>query len=142
MVSSGYRAIPRAAGLVVEAWGDSREECLAEAVRAVVDSFAEIGDAVPDGSVEFALAARDDDALLLTVLDEVIDQIQGEERVPVDVSIDEGTGIAMGEFEIRLATVPLEAVREVGALPEAVQPAGSWFRRESGVWRAHALIEV
>lgn len=136
----GHRAVPRAADVAVEAWADSREECLAEAVQALVESCARAGDAVPDACVMFALAEETDEALLLTTLDEVIYQIEAKGRVTVDVSTDERTGASRGQVEVRLATVPVEAVERVGTTPAALAVRGVRFGCVDGVWRARLQL--
>jgi SHS2 domain-containing protein len=139
-VSSGHRVVPHTVAIAVEAWADSREECLAEAVRALVETFADIGEAVPDDSVAFALV-ESDEALLVAVLDEVIYQVEVYSRVAVDVSVDERTGATRGQIEVRLATVPVAMVDQVGAVPKAVALHGLRFGREAGMWRAHVVVD-
>jgi SHS2 domain-containing protein len=141
-VSSGHRTVPHAADIAVEAWADSREECLAEEVGALVEIFADIGEAVPDDSVAFALMEETDEALLVAVLDEVIYQVEVYGRVAVDVSVDERTGATKGQIEVRLATVPVAMVDQVGAVPKAVALHGLRFGREAGMWRAHVVVDV
>ncbi len=134
--------MPHTADIAVEAWADTREECLAEAVRGLVESFADVGDAVPDDSVMISLLPDGDEDLLFRVLDEVIYQVEVYGRVAVDVSVDERTGASMGQVEVRLATVPAEMVDQVGAMPKAVAVHGLRFGREAGVWRAHVVVDV
>lgn len=67
-MSRGHRAVAHTADIALEAWGDSREECLAEAVRALVESFAEISRADPGDSVDFSVSEESDEALLVAVL--------------------------------------------------------------------------
>jgi SHS2 domain-containing protein len=141
-VSRGHRAVPHTADIAVEAWADSREECLAEAVQALVETFADIGEAVPDDSVAFALVEETDEAIVMAVLDEVIYQVETDGRVAVDVSVDERTGATKGQVEVRLATVPVEVVDQVGAVPKAVAVHGLRFGREAGMWRAHVVVDV
>ncbi|MCC5576575.1 archease [Microtetraspora sp. AC03309] len=141
-MSRGHRAVPRTADIALEAWADSREECLAEAVRALVETFADIGEAVPDGSVMIALAEETDEGLLGALLDEVVYQVEVPGRVAVDVSIDERTGVSRGQVEMRLATVPVGAVGHVGGSPTAVAVLGLRFGREAGMWHAHVVVDV
>lgn len=141
-MSSGHRAMPHTADVAIEAWADSREECLAEAVQALVETFADIGEAVPNDSVVLALPEESDEELLVAVLDEVIYQIDVYGRVAVDASIDERTGATKGQVEVRLATVPVEAVDQVGAVPKAIALHGLRFGREAGMWRARVVIDV
>jgi SHS2 domain-containing protein len=115
---------------------------MAEAVQALVETFADIGEAVPDDSVAFALVEETDEAVLMAVLDEVIYQVETHGRVAVDVSVDERTGATKGQVEVRLATVPVEGVDRVGAVPKAVALHGLRFGREAGMWRAHVVVDV
>jgi SHS2 domain-containing protein len=133
-VSRGHRT-----QVAVEAWADSREECLAEAVHALVESFADFGEVVPDDSVAFAVVDECDEELLLSVLDEAIYQVRAYGRVTVDVSVDERTGATRGQVEVRLATISLERVDQVGTVPEAVSVNGLRFGQEAGMWRAHVV---
>ncbi|MFI6739149.1 archease [Nonomuraea sp. NPDC050451] len=112
----GHRAVLRVADVAVEAWADGREECLAEAVQALVECCVRVGDAVPDACVMFALVEESDEALLVAVLDEVIRQIEANGRVTVDVSVDERTVATRGQVEVRLATV-------------LSRPSSAWPRR-------------
>jgi SHS2 domain-containing protein len=141
-VSRGHRAVPHTADVAVEAWANSREECLAETVRALVETFADFGEAVPDDSVVLTLAGETDEALLVAVLDEVIYQIEVYGRVVVDVSVDERTGATKGQVEVRLATVPVEMVNQVGAVPKGVALYELRFGREARLWRAHVVADV
>ncbi|MFG1708950.1 archease [Nonomuraea sp. M3C6] len=142
MGSRGHRVLPHTADIAVEAWADSREECLAEAVQALVESFADVGEAVPDDCVTVALGEESDEELLVSVLDEVIYQVEVYGRVPVDVSVDERTGATRGQVEVRMATVGVERARQVGAMPKAVSLHGLRFRRMEGAWRAHVVVDV
>ena len=45
----GHRTVPHTADLRIEAWAPTREECLAEAVRGLVDSFAVVAPQPPQG---------------------------------------------------------------------------------------------
>ncbi|WP_067178080.1 archease [Microtetraspora niveoalba] len=141
-MSRGHRAVPHTADIALEAWADSREECLAEAVRALVETFADVGEAVPDDSVVVTMADETDEELLVTLLDEVVYQVEVPGRVAVDVSVDERTGATKGQVEARLATVPAASVEQVGALPKAVALHGLRFGREAGTWHAHIVVDV
>ncbi|MGI5284290.1 archease [Nonomuraea polychroma] len=129
-------------GIIVEAWADTREECLAEAVQALVENFADVGDAVPDDSVVIVSAEETDEALLMDVLDEAIYQVEACHRVAVDVSVDERTKATMGQVEVRLATVPVGAVERVGPVPKAVAVQQLRFGKTDGMWRAHVDVDV
>jgi SHS2 domain-containing protein len=137
----GHRRVLRAADVVVEAWADSREECLAEAVQALMECCVRVDDVVPDACVMIVLSGETDEALLVAVLDEVIHQIEANGRVTVDVSVDERTVAAKGQVEVRLATVPVEAVERVGTAPATVAVHGVRFGCVDGVWRARLQLD-
>jgi SHS2 domain-containing protein len=44
---AGHRTVPHTADLRIEAWAATREECLAEAVRGLVGSFAAVAGVQP-----------------------------------------------------------------------------------------------
>jgi SHS2 domain-containing protein len=44
---AGHRTVPHAADLRIEAWAATREECMAEAVRGLVGSFATVAGRQP-----------------------------------------------------------------------------------------------
>ena len=59
MSGRGHRTVPHTADLRVEAWAPTREECLAEAVRGLVDSFAVVARGLVRRTAERHLAASD-----------------------------------------------------------------------------------
>lgn len=141
-MSSGHRAVPHTADIAVEAWADSRESCLAEAVRGLVESFADIEGARPDDSVTFVVTEESDEEVLVAVLQEVIYQIEVSGGLAVDVSVDEPADLPVERVEVRLATVPVASVEQVGALPKAVSLHDLRFGRVGGMWRAHVVVDV
>ena len=60
------------ADLRIEAWGLTREDCIAEAVRGLVDSFAVVTGLLLHARAERHMTARCDEHLLAAVIDEVI----------------------------------------------------------------------
>ena len=67
-----HRSIPHTADLRIEAWGPTREECIAEAVRGLVESFAVVAGRQPHGRAWRHVTARSDEDLLVALIDEVI----------------------------------------------------------------------
>jgi Archease protein family (MTH1598/TM1083) len=61
----GHRSVPHAADPRVEAWAPTREECLAEAARGLVDSFAVVAAARPRRMAERRFIAASDADLLV-----------------------------------------------------------------------------
>lgn len=133
---AGYRLVPHTADMALEAWAPGKYECVAQAVYALVAGFAELGDVAPRDSVTLAVEPASDEDLLVSVLDEVIYQMEVHGRVPADVSIDENTGV------VRLATLPIDEVTFVGAVPKAVSLHELRFEHVDGAWRCHVTVDV
>ncbi|AZM58571.1 MULTISPECIES: archease [unclassified Streptomyces] len=113
---SGHRAVARDDEVRIEAWAASREHCLAEAVSAMVESFADVSGVRPTGVGRIRLGAASDDDLLAALLDEILYRLDVYGQVPVDVEADE----AEGGLDVRLAVAGLSQVRLTGATPAAV----------------------
>ncbi|WP_114257757.1 archease [Streptomyces sp. Go-475] len=112
----GHRAVPHPGDIRIEAWAACREHCLAEAVLAMVECFADLSGVRPTAVDRVRLAEASDDDLLATLLDEVIFRLEAYGEVPVDVEADE----ADGGLDVRLAVTGLDHVRITGEIPTAV----------------------
>jgi ribonuclease Z len=136
---AGHRLMPHTADVALAAWAPTKEECVAQAIYALMSSFVEYDQAAaePRDSVGVAVDRTSDDDMLVSVLDEVIYQVEVHARVPVDVSFDPSDPCG-----VRLETVPLDAVRIVGAIPKAVSLHELRFGRVDGGWRCHVTIDV
>jgi len=112
----GHRTVPHTADLRVEAWGPTREACLAEAVRGLVDSFAAVSAVRPRHTAERRFVASSDENLLVAVIEEVIYRLDADGEIPVTAAVrpaPEG-GVVL--------TLPLANVNEAeitGAAPKA-----------------------
>jgi SHS2 domain-containing protein len=153
--TAGHRIVSHTADLALEAWAPSREDCLTEAVRALVDSVAEPTEtAAAEGDVTFAVApGTPDEDLLVAVLDEAIYQMEVHERLPVDVSLHPeaartadraapGAPAPDAALEVRFATVPARSARVVGAMPKAVSLHELRFAATGGIWSCHVTVDV
>ncbi len=140
MARQGHRTVPHTADLRVEAWAPTREECLAEAVRGLVESFADVGGARPRRSAERHLTAGPDEDLLVAVVDEVIYRLDADGEVPVSVEVrrvhDSGVDLVMS-----LAAV--EAVEIVGAAPKGASLHELRCEADSaGRWSCGVTVDV
>lgn len=94
---SGYRWQRHTADLRLEAWAPSRETCLAQAVRGLVDSVAKTAGGGartardPVATVEFEVGGETDEELLVGVLDEVIYRMDVTGQIPVTSTIRVGS---------------------------------------------------
>ncbi len=151
-MAAGHRIVPHTADLALEAWAPGKGECIAEAARALVGSFADVRGAVPRETVTVELAEASDEDLLVRALDEVIYQLEVHRRVPAAIWVavadagdpagTAGTEGTEGPATIRLAAVPAADVRVTGAIPKAVTRHELRFGRSGGLWRCRVIVDV
>ena len=125
----GHRSVPHTADLRVEAGAPTREECLAEAARGLVDSFAATR---PRRTAERRFIAGSDADLLVAIIDEVIYRLDADGEIPVTVAVraapDGGVVLSMqladvGEAEITGAVPKAASLHDLRCAPG---PAGRW----------------
>jgi SHS2 domain-containing protein len=130
--AQGHRAVPHTADLRIEAWAATREECLAEAARGLVDSFAVVAAARPRRTAERRFIAGADGDLLVAVIDEVIYRLDADGEIPVTIAVraapDGGVVLSMqladaGEAEITGAAPKAATLHDLRCAPG---PAGRW----------------
>ncbi|MDQ0380969.1 archease [Amycolatopsis thermophila] len=135
---AGRRARPVHAGdLRIEAWGTTRELCVAEAVRALVDSFVPPGRPVATRVVSFEVTGADDQ-VTAAALARVITALRRLGVVPVDTEV---TGTPTG-LRLRCDMADAAAIRPRGALPKAVTAGSVRCGRKAGSWWCTARIDV
>ena len=114
--AAGHRTVPHTADLRIEAWAATREECMAEAIRGLVGSFAAVAGRLPCRRASCPMTARPDEDLLVALIDEVIYRLDADGEIPVTAAVrpaPEG-GVVL--------TLPLADVSEAeitGAVPKA-----------------------
>lgn len=136
---SGHQVLPHTADVALAAWAPTRAECIAETVRALVESFVDMSRAAPRESIAFPIEPESDEDLLVAILDEVIYQIEVYDRVPVDVEVAEDND---GGGVVHFATASTGDVELVGAVPKAVSWHELQFGCYGGSWRSHVTIDV
>jgi SHS2 domain-containing protein len=134
----GHRSLPHTADIRIEAWGPTREACLAEAVAALVDSFADRSGARPTRTVHADLVAETDEDALVAVLDEVIYLLDTEDAVPLDAEVQP----LQGGVRLRLPVVSVRDVELVGAVPKAVALHELRLTSAAGRWSCAATTDV
>ena len=139
MAAQGYRTVPHAADLRIEAWAQSRDECVAEALRGLIASFADISDVQPALVLERLLTAGGDADLLAAAAEEVIYILDVEGEIPVSVQVrPAGAGIV-----VVLALAPVGVVEITGAVPKAVSFHGLRCEPDpTDRWSASMTIDV
>lgn len=136
----GYRAVPHTADLRIEAWAPTMPECLEEAVRGLVASFAEVIAAGPGRPAIVPLPAGSDEDLLAAALDEVIYRMDAADEIPLRARLRQLRG---GGAELALSLVPLAAAEITGAVPKAVSLSGLHCAADAaGRWSASVTVDV
>jgi SHS2 domain-containing protein len=134
----GHRTVPHTADVRIEAWGPSREACFAEAVRGLVQSFADTAEHGSTTPHECRLAADSDEELLVAVLDEVIYRLDARGEIPAAVEVQPaGDGVL-----VRFAMTDARAVRPVGAVPKAVSLHELRVARGPDGWACSVTVDV
>ncbi len=139
MAAQGYRTVPHTADLRIEAWAQSRNECVVQALRGLIASFADISEVQPARVLERLMTAGSDADLLAAAADEVIYILDVEGEIPVSVQArPAGAGIA-----VVLALTRAECVEIIGAVPKAVSFHGLRCEPDAtGRWSASMTIDV
>ncbi len=114
-----HRKALHPADLRIEAWGPTREECIAEAARGLVDSFAVVAGRPPHARAERHVTARSDEDLLVAVIDEVIYWLDAGGEIPLSVVVRPASdgGTVMFLVLVRAADAEI-----IGAVPKAASP--------------------
>lgn len=134
----GHRRLPHTGDLRVEAWAPTREECIVEAVRGMVGSFAELPECASGATRECVVSAEDDDRLLATVLEEVIYRMDAGDELPVDVVVMQEPG----GVRVRFTMADSSTATQTGAVPKAVALHGLRLARDSQGWACRVTLDV
>ncbi|GGM71746.1 hypothetical protein GCM10012275_47800 [Longimycelium tulufanense] len=135
---AGHRIVPHTADLRLEAWGPTRERCAAEAVRALVGSFADLEAAQPVGTRERAVVATSDSDLLVAVLDEIIYHLDTARELP---SRAEVTATPEGA-RLRFEAVDIAGAVLIGPVPKAVSLHELRFEPTLDGWCCSVTVDV
>ena len=136
----GHRSVPHTADLRIEAWGPTREDCIAEAVRGLVESFADISRTTYQHATEHHLDAGSDADLLAAAVEEVIYHLDADGTIPAEV---EARRAADGGIDLTLRVADAAAAEIIGAAPEAASLSGLTCAPDaSGQWLGAVTIDV
>ena len=128
----GHRTVPHTADLRLEAWAPTREACLAEAVRGLVDSFAVVAAARPRHTAERRFIASSDEDLLVVIVEEVIYRLDADGEIPVAVAVrsapEGGVVLVLPLADVTEAEItgPAPKAASLHDLRCAPDPAGRW----------------
>lgn len=135
---AGHRALPHTADIRVEAWAPTREACIAEAARAVVESFADLGSARSGEVRRRTLVARTDEDLLVATLDELIFLLDTTGEIPVDLELHPTSDGAEAVFAMALPG----DVAQVGSVPKGVSLNDLHLAEAPEGWRCEVTLDV
>jgi SHS2 domain-containing protein len=139
VTARGHRTVPHTADLRIEAWAESRDECLAEALRGLITSFANVSDVQPARIAELPVTAASDTDLLASAADEIIYVLDAEGGIPVSIRV----GPAADGIVLILALARADEFEIIGAVPKAVSFHGLHCAPDAaGRWSASMTIDV
>jgi SHS2 domain-containing protein len=134
----GHRTLPHTADVIVEAWGNDRAACLAEAVMGLVASFAEPNPSAERTRRPVRVEGGTDADVLVRLLDEVIFRTEVDGIVPAGVELVDEPGGVSGELEV----VDVGAVEVIGSIPKGISRSGLAIGNDDGTWRCRILVDV
>lgn len=134
----GHRSVPHTADLRVEAWAPTREECLAQAVRGVCESFLDLTAAVGARRRNVVVRADTDADVLVALLEEVVYWLDTEGEVPVEVEL---VPVA-GGLRAVLHMADVDSLPLTGAVPKAVTLHELGFGRGAQGWTCSVTLDV
>jgi SHS2 domain-containing protein len=135
----GHGSLPHTADLRLHAWAATREDCVAEAVLALVESFADTAGATVTRTVVTDIADEGDVAVLLRALDEVIFLVDADGMVPLTVSTERPPS---GSLRLVLGVTDLAHVRFCGPAPKAVTRSALRFEETPSGWSCDVTVDV
>ncbi|MER8090656.1 archease [Streptomyces sp. NPDC058316] len=141
--ASGHWAVPHTADMQVEAWSPTVAGCIGEAVRAVVEGFADTSGAAVVGDREYAIKAASNEDLLVSVLDEVVYRMDAYGEIPLDVDVREIRSVGDGRgLSVRFRMADTGTVVPVGAVPKAVSLYDLQLQCGAGGWTCRVTLDV
>lgn len=135
----GHRSLPHTADVIIEAWGPDLAACCEEAVAALVEIYADPGNATVVAERSLHVPPAPADEMLLDLLDEVIFALDVAEGVPIGARVQAGSD---GHLEVRLALADPASVEPAGAVPKAISRSGLDVTREADAVRCRFLADV
>ncbi|TDC37113.1 archease [Micromonospora sp. 15K316] len=135
----GHRCVPHTADVRIEAWAPTREECVAEAVTALVETFTDTAGARPGPEREYETPPGENEDLLVTVLDEVIFRMETADELPLTTDVTEE---GRGGLRVRWRVTGTDGVELIGAVPKAVSLHELRFGPDGGGWSCAVTLDV
>ena len=137
---SGHRSVPHTADLRIEAWGPTREDCIAQALRGLVESFADVNGTRYQRVTARRVSAGSDADLLAAAVEEVIYGLDTDGEIPATLEVsraaDDGIDLMLGVVDASTAEI-------AGAAPKAASLSGlSCALAAPGRWSCAVTADV
>jgi SHS2 domain-containing protein len=127
----------------VEAWSPTAEGCIGEAVRAVVEGFADTSGAEVVAERAYAVTAESDEDLLVSVLEEVVYRMDTDGEIPLDAEVGPIRSAGDGRgLSVRFRMADAGTAVPVGAVPKAVSLHDLQLRGGPGGWTCQVTLDV
>ena len=139
MSRAGHRVLPHPADVMLSAWAPTPEGCIAEAVRALVESFADTTSAPRGTRHDFRLVDTSWDERLVSTLEEVLFLLDAQEQVPVAVSV---TPAGPDTCAVSFQVAAVSDVDLVGGTPKGVARSGLAFSSTGNGWHCEVIVDV
>ncbi|MEU6219560.1 archease [Streptomyces sp. NPDC047022] len=136
--AGGHRGVPHTADLRVEAWGATREECLAQAVRGACEAFLDLTGATVARSRDVLVRAGSDEDLLVALLEEIVYRLDTDGEVPVETELSP----VPGGLRAVLGMADAGSLPVTGAVPKAVTLHGLSVVRGADAWTCSVTLDV
>ena len=138
---AGHRTVPHTADLRIEAWAGSCHDCVAESLRGLVGSVADVRDAEATRTAARELTGASAADLLASAVEEVIYILDTAGQIPVSVQV-RPAGLAAGII-VTLELASAGDVEFIGAVPKAVSFCGLTCEPDAaGRWSATMTVDV
>ncbi len=135
-IDRGFRVETRSEGWAVEAWAPERASCFAEAMCALVATFASVPEVVAFDTLAVSAGPGNDRDTLTVLLEEVLNvaDVFGLIVVRAHLADTEDGGVA-GDMEV----VPAEEVALTGTAPTGLSHGTAEIRRRADSWQCQVL---
>ena len=134
--------MPHTADLRIEAWAESCHECVAESLRGLVGSVADVRGVAATRTAERELTGDNPAELLASAAEEVIYILDTAGEFPVSVHVRPAGQPAAGII-VTLELASVSAVEFIGAVPKAVSFHELACEPDaSGLWTASMTVDV
>jgi SHS2 domain-containing protein len=135
----GHRSVPHTADARIEAWAPTRELCIAEAVTAMVETFADLASATPIDVAVFEVAEDGDEDLLVAVLSEVVYLMETADVLPLGATVEPAEEQG---YDVRFEVTGIDQAELIGAVPKAVSLHGLRFDENPDGWACAVTLDV